>query len=244
MSTTGPDPSGTTGGLPDDGRVNDGVVVLYRFDEGSGTTVHDVSGVAPAIDLDAPDSAALNWAGDGLELTADTIVESGGAATKLTEAIRTSEEFTVEAWVAPANLTQTGPARIVTLSIDASNRNFTLGQSEGDYVLRIRTDSPDNLNGTNPAFVVTGVVTTAPTHIVGTRETNGAVQIYINAAPQTASNPGHLGDFSNWADDFEFALGDELGPDERFWQGEYYLVAVYDRALTQDEVEQNFLAGP
>ncbi len=49
--------------------------------------------------------------------------------------------MTIEAWVKPANTTQSGPARIVTLSRDPGSRNFTLGQKAGAYEVRFRTTS-------------------------------------------------------------------------------------------------------
>ena len=51
----------------------------------------------------------------------------------------------MEAWVTPAQEVQSGPARIVTLSQDHVNRNFTLGQEEDAYELRLRTtETSDN----------------------------------------------------------------------------------------------------
>jgi hypothetical protein len=38
-------------------------------------------------------------------------------------------------------------------------------------------------------------------------------------------------------------LGNE-GTLNRPWLGEFYLVAIYDQALTVTEVNQNFLVGP
>ena len=35
----------------------------------------------------------------------------------------------MEAWVTPADVAQTGPARIVTLSANPNERDFTLGQA-------------------------------------------------------------------------------------------------------------------
>jgi hypothetical protein len=49
------------------------------------------------------------------------------------------------------NLEQTGPARIVTYSLDPVNRNFTLGQIRDTLTLRLRTPG-SGLNGANPAL--------------------------------------------------------------------------------------------
>jgi hypothetical protein len=39
------------------------------------------------------------------------------------------------------------------------------------------------------------------------------------------------------------ALANELTED-RAWLGEFYLLAIYDRALSNVEVDQNFVSGP
>ena len=47
--------------------------------------------------------------------------------------------MTIEVWCKPADLVQTGPARIVTFSSDTGQRNFTLGQKGVAYEVRFRT---------------------------------------------------------------------------------------------------------
>ena len=42
-------------------RVDEGLIVLYEFDEGSGATVSDSSGVAQALDLSIADPAHVTW---------------------------------------------------------------------------------------------------------------------------------------------------------------------------------------
>ena len=232
----------TTGASSDD-RVSEGLLVLYDFDAQGGGTVLDISGVGTPLDLQIQDEADVVWGADNLEVTSNTIIESGDAGEKITQACQATGELTVEAWVRPADVTQSGPARIVTLSVDHLNRNFTLGQAEDDYVFRVRTTSADNLNGTMPQFRAASTVTTSPTHVVATRDAGGNVRIYLNSVQQTLDVSSHEGEFSNWDASYRLALADELGVDERHWQGTYYLVAVYERALSADEVEQNFLAG-
>ena len=50
------------------------------------------------------------------------------------------------------------------------------------------------------------------------------------------------GDFSNWDDGYRLGLGNEFTGD-RPWQGEWHLVAIYNRALDPAEVKQNYNAG-
>lgn len=47
------------------------------------------------------------------------------------------------------------------------------------------------------------------------------------------------GDFSNWNSDGQgLILGDEWSGGSRDWQGQFYAIAFYDRALTAPEIEQ------
>lgn len=50
-------------------------------------------------------------------------------------------------------------------------------------------------------------------------------------------------DFRNWDPTYRLFLGNE-GTLDRPWQGTMHLVALYDHALTPDEVRMNFSAGP
>ena len=80
------------------------------------------------------------------------------------------------------------------------------------------------------------------THLVYTLDSSGSDVIYIDGVLETGTECGHFGPLSNWGD-FELTLGNEPTGD-RPWLGEMYLVAIFDRALTVEEVNQNFQAGP
>lgn len=51
-----------------------------------------------------------------------------------------------------------------------------------------------------------------------------------------ASTATATGTFATWGTDHKLILSDN-------WQGSYFLMAVFGRALTGAEVQQNFLAG-
>ena len=58
------------------------------------------------------------------------------------------------------------------------------------------------------------------------------------------SVPFHLGhEFSNWDHSFPLQLGNEATLD-RPWLGKIFLLALYDRALSQQEIQVNWTAGP
>jgi hypothetical protein len=230
-------------------RVTDGLVVLYDFKEGSGATVNDVSGVGTPLNLSILDTNKIQWltgGTNGVQLTATgSAVKSPGAATKIHAALTNSSRVTLEAWITPGNLTQAGPARIVTVSDGTaqSQVNLHLGQGgasgNGDYgSFRLRT-----ANNSFSWLQVPGVFTstTAPRHVVATYD--GATQrLYVDGVVQ-ATTLALTGNFSTWNAAYPLALGNEATLD-RSWLGKIHLVAIYDRVLSAPEIEQNFGAGP
>jgi hypothetical protein len=113
--------------------------VRYAFAEASGTVIHDVSGREPALDLRVGNAEAVTWSERGLEVHDPVLIATDGPAERLVQAAKQTNALTVELWITPADTVQSGPARIVTLSRDPSNRNFTLGQMENAYQMRLRT---------------------------------------------------------------------------------------------------------
>ncbi|MCP4717283.1 MAG: hypothetical protein GY868_19345, partial [Deltaproteobacteria bacterium] len=217
-------------------RVTDGLQVLYTFEEGSGTTVNDVSGVGTSLDLTLENAAAVTWIAGGLVINTPTIIASSGPAAKIINTATVTNEITIEAWLRPANTDQDGPARIVTLSLNTRYRDFTLGQDMDLYDIRLRTTTT-TANGKPAVDTAAGSLTTDLTHVIYTRDASGNARIYINGAQQVSGSV--TGDFSTWDDTYRLALGNELTED-RPWLGTFHLAAIYDRALDPDEVVQNF----
>ena len=82
-------------------------MVLYSFEEVSGTP----------LDLIVDDETAVSWiTGGGMEFKSSTVIKSAGAAGMVIDAVKASDEITIEVWITSANTTQSGPARTVTLS--------------------------------------------------------------------------------------------------------------------------------
>jgi uncharacterized repeat protein (TIGR01451 family)/uncharacterized repeat protein (TIGR02543 family) len=220
-------------------RVISDLLALYTFEEGDGTTVHDVSGVGAPLDLTVEDETAVGWIpSGGLSINSSTIVASVVTATKIIETCKGSDEISIEAWIKPANTTLGGPARIVTLSDGAYDRNFTLAQQASAYNTRLRT-TETNGNGI-PSLTAGAVTTGEASHIVYTRDASGVARLYVNGV-EVGSRDDISGDFSNWDEGFRFGLANEFGA-ARAWLGELHLVAIYSRALSQADVIQNFEA--
>jgi hypothetical protein len=234
------DGAGGTGGTG--GQVDAGLILLYAFDEGSGSTVADQSGALPKHDLTIADPGNVTWSANHLNINAATALSTAGAATKVVARAQASGELTVEAWIKPADVTQGGPARIITMSTDPWVRNFMLGQETNTYAARFRADGEaDWDNGSPTVFTTTGTATTALTHVVHTHRSDGAEVLYIDGVEDQTFM--RIGGLAQWDDTYRIIVANE-GTNDRTWLGELHLIAVYDRALDAGEVEQNFIAGP
>jgi hypothetical protein len=218
-------------------RVTSGLISLYNFSEGSGSVVYDVSGQSPALNLNIQHPANVSWLnGGGLRINSSTIIRTPSAATRLYSTLYNSGEVSFEAWIKPTSASQTGLARIMTMSNGINSRNFTVGQSNGSYNCRLRTTASDN-NGMPE--VGQGCVMPNLQHLVYTWK-NGVEKIYINA--QLVYTGNRSGNLANWSSSFGFALCNEFSLDQG-WLGEFYLAATYCQELDQNEVNQNFNFG-
>ncbi len=229
--------------VPANARVTDGQLAVYTFDEGAGTTVADVSGQIPALDLQIADVGAVTWlSGGGVSVDSSTVIASPSPATVLTDRLQMTQEMTIEAWIRPANTSQFGPARIVALSVDGFpvGGNFVFGQSTTSYDLRLRTTETNDF-GLPGLSIPSGTATTDLTHVVITRSVCSGMRYYQDGV--LILEDVAEGDLAGWEDGAILALANEPTAD-RPWLGELHLVAIFDRGLSLTEVEQNFAAGP
>jgi hypothetical protein len=244
------DPSSSTG--EPQGRVTEGLLVLYRFDEGAGSTLHDVSMYGVALDLELQGSG-FSWTSTGLHSDGTGIALAQGSATKIRTACQATNELTIEAWITPAYAGQpigTQPSRIVTWSLGSSSRNFSLNQGiwngAGDipeaFSVRLRTS--DSTENGGPYMNVEVSVPTELQHVVYTRRADGVETLHRDAVA-IGTQAVKTGDFSTWTAeaDHRFALANEVSLSSRGWAGELHLVALYERALTEPEIAQNYEAG-
>ena len=78
-------------------RSNRGVIALYDFASATGEIVTDRSG--SGSDLKIANLSRVRRANGSLEIIGDTIIRAEKPAAKLMNAIKTSREITIEAWV-------------------------------------------------------------------------------------------------------------------------------------------------
>ena len=221
-------------------RVVDSLQALYTFEALVKGVIPDRAGVGEGIDLriDKPLGVRFHTGRMGLDLP--VVIASDGPAKRLTQALRQAQQFALEVWITPAEGEQTGPARIVSLSLDTSKRSLSLVQEKGRYELRLRT-SATNDNGTPATPTPDGTAVHRLTHLVATRSPDGVVRLFLDGK-EVATNTV-AGDMNRWPDDCRLVVGNEVSGD-RPWRGEIALVALYARALSADEITRNFAAGP
>ena len=226
-------------------RASTGLAALYTFREGKGGIVHDSSRVGAPLDLKIENEAAVKWSPRGLLIGAPVLISSVAPGTKIVQACKASNEVTVEAWIRPGTLTQSGKdSRILGLSADFQNQDFLLGQEElsgpvRSYFMRLRTTATDLVG--KPAL--TTPINSAAlklAHLVYARSAAGVATFYMDGVDVARTTGG--GALTAWNEAYRLSVGNELSGD-RPWLGEVHLVAVYARALSPEEVKQNFKAG-
>jgi len=229
-------------------RLDDGLVALYRFDEViEGLVIPDATAAVGGLDLLISGSRlALVEVRDGALHFAEPAqagipgVFSTEPATPIVSAVRASGQLTVEAWVSPANTRQAGPARIVTISRDASSRNVTLGQEGDRYILRLRTSATGEQGTPAVETPAETVVAEALQHVVATFD-GQTTAIYLDGEPVVQSID-QAGTVAAWDETMFLVLGNEFDGDRR-WYGSIRLVAFYAHALSPTQVRANFEAG-
>ena len=223
-------------------RYEANLVAKYMFETGQGGTAYDTSGVTPAADLTL--SGNVTWAGGwGITLGMGGKAQaSTSASQKVANMIQGSGEYTLETWVAPANVTQTN-AYIVSYSGSNTTRDATLGQAATQYQGMARSSTTDT-NGM-PALLTTtadGAAQAALQHVVLTYDPVNGQKIYVNGVYTGDADKSKGGTLANWDSTFALVLGNET-TGQRQWQGTIKFVAIHNRALTPAQIQQNFAAG-
>lgn len=216
-------------------------IALWEFKEGQGATAFDTSGVDPAINLTL--SGDVGWVGGwGIDIASGKAQGSTNASRKLHDLITATGEYTIEAWVAPGNVTQED-ARIVSYSAGTTVRNFTLGQTLYNYDFFNRSSTTDG-NGDPQLSTADADEDLQATlqHVVVTYDPVNGRRIYVNGAFTEDMDPAAAGNLNDWDNSFAFVLGNEVSGD-RQWKGVLRLVAIHNRALTEAQVQQNLAVG-
>ncbi|MCC5830756.1 MAG: hypothetical protein JJU36_15020 [Phycisphaeraceae bacterium] len=214
--------------------TRDGLVFLWQH--------ASAANLAPDTRGDGQRSFEIDRGGQAVFDAVGRLLLQGGhadfrdAGAIISESIRRSNAFSIELTFRAANRTARGPARIITLSNGASDRNFTIGQERDQLVMRLRTTST-NSNGM-PDIRLGQVTPGVDQHLLVTWR-DGELNAWLDGEHvQRVSRNGTL---ANWAD-YALRLGDELNGD-RAWPGWIDRIAIHSRAMSSDEANIAFVAS-
>ena len=225
------------------GRAESNAIALYTFKEGTGLQANDSStGFPPELTLNLLGDVewVSNW---GVRINSGRLQGAVEPSSKLHRLITQTGEYSVEAWVIPANVTQEGPARIVSYSGSADTRNFTLGQTLYNYDFLNRT-STTNANGTPMLSTpdAAEVLQATLQHVVASYDLIEGRRLYVNGALVTDDDPAEPGNINQWDETFALVLGNET--DGVYpWRGTIRFLAIHNRALTAEQVLTNYNVG-
>lgn len=225
-------------------RVMGDLQLFYDFSEGRGNQILNNAEGADPFNLTINKPLNTYWLpGQGLKISGNTMIYGEEAPSHLYSEFSSSNEITLEAWLIPASLNQSGPVRILTLSSGNDSRAFSLMQegnvSDFEYVVRLSTSTTDD-NGLPEISTDHNFFSLGLHHVVYTRNKQGKEYIYVNS--NEVYKGERLGNIGLWADNNIFALANEVNQ-EREWNGTFYLVAVYSKAFDYLDVRKNYEAG-
>lgn len=239
-------------------RHESNMIALWEFRTGSGNRAFDTSGIDPSITLQI--NGSPQWLSSfGLDLSNGGFAFANNAdSAKLKTFIESTGEYSIEAWLIPANVTQQN-ASIIGYT-GSTTRNFTLGQEMYNYEHFNRIDpaaplSPQQQNG-EPRLTSGDsnleLLQSTLQHVVANYDPINGRSMYLNGklvedpnAPgvslDTLAGPTTIGNVV-WDSNFGFALGAESNGSNN-WDGQVRLVAIHNRVFTAAQALQNFEVG-
>jgi PKD repeat protein len=201
-----------------------GLVAAYSFDEGSGSTVNDLSGngntgtITAATWTTGKLGGALNFNGSSAMVTVNN-----------SSSLALSSGMTLEAWVYPTAL--------------GGWRDVIYKGTQDIYVL-MGSSSQANAPSTGGTFASQSVFGTAAlplntwSHLAGTYD-GAALRLYVNGTQVgSRAQSGLIATSSG-----PLSIGGDLDYSNQFWAGRIDEVRIYNRALTQAEIQSDMGTG-
>jgi len=248
-------PSATTTPVAKE-RVSRDQKTLYYFHEGMGMTAADISGVGIPMDLGIQDPGSkVSWIGrGGLTFNVqdhNALLSNRTPNPKLFEPSVQSNELTLEAWISPANLSQTSTRIMGYLPANGNlERNWDLSQVGKNLEFRLRT-----FNSQSVSLVTTGNPMTNPGglyHIVAAYKPyssatgKGGMRVYVNgilAGSNQESGSIDDGGANAWNRSYILAVGNRPTFLDKDWQGSISSMAIFSSGFSDADALQNFTVG-
>ena len=153
-------------------------------------------------------------------------------ASAMNVAMAQAESFTVEIELTPGDLTQQGPARILSISLNHRLSNLMIGQSGSRLEARCRTTTTSS-DGTRPSLVTPeGTLTGKTQHVAFVRHGEHNELWVEGVMVASAEVPGSL---AVWDPAFPLVIGDEHRGGYA-WNGAIDRLAFHARAMDGNEI--------
>ena len=226
------------------GRYETSLIAKWEFREGAGTTTADTSGILPEVPLSL--SGEYSWLGGwGVRFVNGKAQGGVSGSTKLFDLISAGTgEYSIEAWVAPNNVTQE-EAWIVGYAGGPDSRNMLLSQSLYNYEAFNRSTVTEDNNGGEPALTTDDDAELAQAtlqHVVITYDPIEGRKIYVNGEFSGDLDPQGGGLLNNWSEAYAVVLGNTTA-NSNPWAGTMRMAAMHNSALTPEQIVQNFEVG-
>jgi hypothetical protein len=230
-------------------RTKEGLIAYYNFNFNPEYIIYDVSGISGPVNLCKTGSSPVSWTREEFTAGNGNLFTSAQTASKILTRVQKSNEITVDCWIKAAEPIADGVTRIFSINADEDNTGFILEQkciSDAEkrtlsYNTRMNT-SATAPTGFPELVQQQGHLThLSMHHICYVRKADGNEALFIDGKKTGESyRPGTL---DTWGSDFKVRLANSLDGNLS-WQGNMYLLAIYDRALNENEIAANFSAGP
>jgi chitodextrinase len=211
-----------------------GLVAAYPFNEGTGTVAGDISGVGPAGTL-TNGTAWTSQGKYGSALAFDGVNDYVELATTTPYAI-TTQPFTVSAWVYLNSFATSNYPHVITLRTNTSSAYQIFLSNQSSY-LGIAIGSASSWarlkTNTSAASLTGGWHHVAVTYTGTGASTANKFKIYLDGVSKTLSNAGTFtplsqGNYIGWS-----------GAPGEYWNGRIDEVRMYNRVLTQTEIQND-----
>lgn len=198
------------------------VVVIPTLPDTSYQGELDCVELAPGVTQPGTESPILTVVGDA-------VVD--GSVEQVVEAVAATDAVTLRVRFRAARLDQTGPARLVTISngVDPDVVNVHLGIQRTGISARIRTDCH-----LREWLVVDDVINDTDVHEAALVYVPGRLEVWVDGVLADVDEVA-AGGLRNWSWYYPLTVGDEATGGRRL-DGEVVAAAIYDRALTADEL--------
>jgi hypothetical protein len=229
-------------------RVNDSLVAIYFFANRLKDAIPDLSWYKEPANLFIADTNSIQFNSRNSMFIgrSNRLISNPETTLKIIEACQHTDEITIECWLKTSETIESPEIKIISLE-NESGTAFSLGCSEDifdqgqlKYHTNLTTRTTDNFG--NPELgMISPVNTNVLQHIVFTHELSGNEYMFLNG--KNIAEGFRPSKFDNWDDSCNLVIANSILNDSP-WFGALYMCAIYNRALTDGEIEKNYLASP